>query len=344
MGYIRFLLALSVVLSHAGALPIIGRMSGGTASVQCFFMLSGFYMALVLSQNDNTLTFYRNRFSRIYSGFWIASAFAFIMSTVARDNILLRIYSAEIPWPAKALALFSNAFLFGSDLTLFVDAPATGIQFATSIPSIEHPVFWYLLIPPAWSLPVELCFYIVAPFALKSLPRMLTLLAASIAVRLWTYSAFGNVDPWGYRFMPSELAFFLAGAISFRFLPLAMKAHEIIGKVLLCMAIAMIVAFEFLPSAWVLYVCVLIGAPFVFARISLHGAATDKSLGEVSYMLYLCHMAVIAYVPAITGRLPITVYLIISVCVAFVLDRYARRLDRWLRNVSLTGFSKSRSV
>ncbi|WP_312944097.1 acyltransferase [Agrobacterium sp.] len=335
MGYIRFLLALSVVLAHAGSLPVIGRMSGGEASVQCFFMLSGFYMALVLSKNDDTLTFYRNRFSRIYSGFWVASLFAFFMSTIAKDNILLRIYSAEIPWSAKALVLFSNTFLFGSDLTVFVDAPASGLQFASSIASIEHPVFWYLLIPPAWSLPVELCFYVLAPFALKSMRRILVLLAASITIRLWTYSEFGNVDPWEYRFMPSELAFFLAGAISFRFLPYANKMPQIFGELGLAVALSLIVAFEALPSAWLLHAGILFTTPLIFAHVSMFGSKQDKSLGEVSYMVYLCHMAIIAYLPAITGRLPVAISIIISVCVAFALHQAASHLDRWMRTVPL---------
>ncbi|MGV4796113.1 acyltransferase family protein [Rhizobium sp. F40D2] len=343
MGYIRFLLALSVVLSHAGGLQIIGRMAGGEASVQCFFMLSGFYMALVLAGNDDKATFYRNRFSRIFSGFWVASAFALVMSALAHDNILIRIYRADLPLSAKALSLFSNAFLFGSDIALFVDAPLGGLQFSPSLSSMTHPVFWYSLIPPAWSLPVELCFYLLAPYALRSMPRMLALLCASIAIRLWTYSAFGTVEPWGYRFMPSELAFFLIGAISFRLVPSATALPKLVGKLAMFTAIGLVVAFEALPSPWMLYVGVLVATPLIFAHVSLDGSRADRILGDVSYMIYLCHMAVIAYLPAIVGRPPISLAVIIAIGIAFALHRVAHPLDKWMRTVSCTAIEDPRS-
>jgi len=44
MGVLRLLLAVSVMLCHAGL-----QLVDGVTSVRTFFMLSGFYMALVLS-------------------------------------------------------------------------------------------------------------------------------------------------------------------------------------------------------------------------------------------------------------------------------------------------------
>lgn len=49
MGCLRLLLALSVVIGHTS--PIFGiRLVSGAAAVETFFMISGFYMALVINE------------------------------------------------------------------------------------------------------------------------------------------------------------------------------------------------------------------------------------------------------------------------------------------------------
>lgn len=52
MGLIRILLAISVIASHSDALFGFNFVGGGLA-VQAFFMISGFYMALILSGKYN---------------------------------------------------------------------------------------------------------------------------------------------------------------------------------------------------------------------------------------------------------------------------------------------------
>lgn len=49
MGIIRLLLAAAVVLGHSS--PIFGQtLGGGVLAVNCFFVISGFYMAMVLQK------------------------------------------------------------------------------------------------------------------------------------------------------------------------------------------------------------------------------------------------------------------------------------------------------
>ena len=69
MGTFRFILALSVLASHVGPIPNFYPPSGAI-SVQAFFVVSGFYMALVLTEKytgpNQTSLFLTNRFLRIY--------------------------------------------------------------------------------------------------------------------------------------------------------------------------------------------------------------------------------------------------------------------------------------
>jgi peptidoglycan/LPS O-acetylase OafA/YrhL len=51
MGLFPLLLAISVILAHStGTMPFVQGLVDGPAAVQCFFMLSGFYMTLVLHE------------------------------------------------------------------------------------------------------------------------------------------------------------------------------------------------------------------------------------------------------------------------------------------------------
>src|ERR1017187_7738113 len=59
MGILRMLLAISVLASHLHGKSIFGfRLIYGNLAVQCFFMISGFYMALVLNEKYTRRTDY----------------------------------------------------------------------------------------------------------------------------------------------------------------------------------------------------------------------------------------------------------------------------------------------
>ena len=75
MGLLRLLLAISVITTHCG--PCLGFSPlGGVEAVQTFFMISGFYMAMILTEKYRGPGSYRsfliNRFLRIYPLYWIA--------------------------------------------------------------------------------------------------------------------------------------------------------------------------------------------------------------------------------------------------------------------------------
>ncbi|MDH6355821.1 peptidoglycan/LPS O-acetylase OafA/YrhL [Dysgonomonas sp. PH5-45] len=73
MGIIRLLLAISVVINHSTA--IFGcRLVGGAVAVQAFYIISGFYMAMILTEKyvgkGSYKLFISNRFLRLYPIYW----------------------------------------------------------------------------------------------------------------------------------------------------------------------------------------------------------------------------------------------------------------------------------
>ena len=76
MGTIRFLLAISVLISHLHIQEIKYFLNNGSDSVQLFFIISGFYMFMILKNKYSKIKnayfyFISNRFLRIYPIYYI---------------------------------------------------------------------------------------------------------------------------------------------------------------------------------------------------------------------------------------------------------------------------------
>ena len=88
MGLLRLLLAFSVVIAHTS--PVFGYVGIGGQAVPAFFIISGFYMNLVLSRKymlcDNGIrTFYFNRFIRIFPIYWSCLLLAIFWALLPQD-------------------------------------------------------------------------------------------------------------------------------------------------------------------------------------------------------------------------------------------------------------------
>ena len=77
----------------------------------------------------------------------------------------------------------------------------------------------FLLVLQAWTLGLELSFYLIAPFIVRRSFLLVLLFAGSLCGRLFAIvSGFGLSDPWTYRFFPFELALFIGGVFSHQLL------------------------------------------------------------------------------------------------------------------------------
>lgn len=331
MGSLRLLLAISVVCVHVGGLPLVGTLVGGVAAVEAFFVLSGFYMALVLHERYSEVgDFYRSRFARIFSGYWVTLAFVMAIGALNGRNLFSAIAATDWDFASKALMFCANLMLVGSDTMLFSYPGSHGLTFT---PHFGHePIMLYLFhyIPQAWSIPVELWFYAMAPFIVRSLPRIVCLGVLGLAVRWWTYDAFGSVDPWTYRFFPSELTFFMLGAASYHLYRLIGPSFgiRIAGHVLLAATVCfMLVHGPIVGTAWAFCVFLALSIPFMFSATS--SSPIDRFMGDLSYLVYLNHIAVF-YLLAPWSRNPMLAVAGSIMC-AYLLQRLATPLERWLR-------------
>ena len=118
MGLVRFLLAMAVLLAHLPT-ATVQFIHGGTA-VQAFFVVSGFYMALILDgKYDDRRLFYSNRLLRLAPAYFamlliaLVVLLAFEMTATATMDNHRDLYAN----PLSAIVLvFENIFVVGQHL------------------------------------------------------------------------------------------------------------------------------------------------------------------------------------------------------------------------------------
>lgn len=302
MGFLRTLLALSVVLDHLGG-SYADQLVGGRLAVQLFYVISGFLISFVLTATDHYQgavgKFYANRFLRLFP-IYLAVAAMTLMAHMLSGGAFFRFYDA-LPFSAELFLVLSNIFIMGQDWLMFFGIQNSALAFTGSFAHSEVPLYQGLLVPQAWTLGVEMSFYLVAPFVLGSPRRLLVLLAASLALRgVLIATGIGLSDPWTYRFFPTELALFLIGSLSHQVLLPRMKAWTLRVNRLPELGTAALFVYSLLhfsigmnPTvrdglAVMLFAALL---PLAFLFQSRH--RLDKAIGELSYPIYICHTLVI---------------------------------------------------
>lgn len=303
MGTVRTLLAIAVVFSHCYGFMFVG----GRLAVQMFYAISGFLISYILIEARAYATarsFYANRCLRLFPIYWLVAAVALAMNgleyAVTGSNAWLGVLRDIDPLGRIAL-LVSNVTLFGQDWIMFTAVHDGAIGLSTNFRESEIEVWKGLLVPQAWTLGVELSFYLVAPLILHRRVLLIGLLLGSLVLRgVLIKLGFGGIDPWTYRFFPTELALFLIGALSHQLLApryARLPATRLDrASVVATAGIGVYIAvFAALPMRS-LQTLLLLGGfvlvlPLLFRFQSRH--RWDRWIGELSYPIYIAHLAVI---------------------------------------------------
>ena len=317
MGFLRVLLAIAVVLDHLGGL-FRYKITGGVVAVQLFFVISGFYMAMVLSEKYNPISgkknFWISRGMRIYVTYFSALVLVLCLEGgayfIARHGFFQYWHSHGdfLSGIQKVLMGVSVFTIFGQDAWVYFRLGIDNLSVNLQGPPDVNLVYM-LPMPQAWSVSLELMFYALAPFLIRlSTSKLIILALAALALRcISNFAGYGN-DPWSYRFFPFELTLFLMGMLSFRlsgFFAKKMPAPKYVSLALiaLCLLVQPIVALtrsvgldDVVPH-FVIYIYAMLALPALFAITKDNGL--DKIVSEFSYPIYLVHFSVIHLVDAI---------------------------------------------
>jgi peptidoglycan/LPS O-acetylase OafA/YrhL len=290
MGTLRFLLALSVAYGHLAKLP---SFPSSDVAVQSFFVISGFYMALVLNEKygpGSYWLFISNRMLRL----WPAYAVVLILSLAIADN-WRSIFA--LSWFDAVFFIGSQILIVGQDLYLFLFVSNGTLAFTAHYTEVSSPLYTLAPIPQAWTLGLEIYFYLLAPFLVRRGPLFIAaMVATSLALRMLLQGAFGlSGQPWSFRFFPSEFALFMTGSLGYYAYASKDETQRMLAKTLLpCAALLLFVALAInrwdgisrLASLSLLGL-VVVGVPKLFDATK--DTPWDKYLGELSYPIYICH-------------------------------------------------------
>jgi peptidoglycan/LPS O-acetylase OafA/YrhL len=316
MGLLRILLAICVLFQHSGS--TLGNLNWvrGTTAVEMFFVISGFYMQMILRERYTPERlgpryvgiFYLARYSRLLPAYFaclvltilIAFAYQFVRGT---PNQMLQTWSAisDLPPVLQNLCLsvwvvLTNITMFFQDLGLVLSVRDGVAHFTAHRLTTDLYVNSSLAIPQAWSLGVELTFYAVAPFLLRLRNSMLLwLLFVALFVKLYGIYL-DHLDDLPYRATPFVMVDFMAGALAYRFqqqlVPAKLLRSSFASWFAYLLVIILVSAFPATdgPAALMMVGLMTLALPTIFAATRHY--RLDNSIGELSYPFYIFHLLV----------------------------------------------------
>lgn len=311
MGLIRFLLAISVLIAHS--YPIFGlKLLGGEGAVQAFYIISGFYMSFILNEkyignNGSYKLFITNRLLRLYPAYWVVLLLAVVVAfiTLIQSNGAdfgklqpYKEYAAYMNPISLIFLVLTNLLMIFQDTVMFLGLDTSNgfLFFTTNFRLTDPPLYGFLLVPQAWTIGLEIVFYLIVPFLAKKKWWIIgVLILASVLLRLFLYQNGLKHDPWTYRFFPTEIVFFLLGILSYKTYRKVQKFKP--NTALLYTLFGLILCFTILfdritmPGKSYMYLVTFSACmPFIF--ILSKKWKYDRYLGELSYPIYIAHLLV----------------------------------------------------
>lgn len=309
-GIYRLILALLVVRHH-----YVEHELAGPVGVFGFFCLSGFLMTKVVNEvyGDGLAgiaRFVTNRTLRIYPAYWAAIAVSALVVATIPDAALE--ISKNFRWPDS---LFSDLVIFG------------------------HVALTPSLSPPAWSLAVELVFYLLIGLGLGRSRALCHLwLAVSLGITLVAMLDGARMAWFIYSLYAGSLPF-AAGACLYhwrdRLPPVPNWAFATACAVMLTIALLV-------PrgggAIGLLQLCVIGSLVVVAALARLRPNAYDSALGEFAYPVFLLNYPAGAIAIALTGSagafsdlLGVAITFALSGAVILLIERPVQALRAKLR-------------
>jgi peptidoglycan/LPS O-acetylase OafA/YrhL len=285
-GIFRLFLAIAVILQHAGVSAL------GAWAVDVFFVLSGYWVCRMWQEKYRmrphaVLTFFGSRFWRLWPTF------------VVCNLIALAVFARFSPcWGAEA-AIMSHPTWIARTLAIV----SSGSQFD--------------LVPPMWSLDIEMQFYLLLPLLAWLVARIFGLPAVWRQILL--IAAFGGLAAFfvqqppieGHlRLLPNFLGFFLLGMIAFfsGWAPsrrIGLGSAALVAGVLLVMMCAPYWRTLLSPEAArtsqvALHIrntvfcgaLAVLAAPYALFTATQPSPTLDRHFGNISYVVYLFHFPV----------------------------------------------------
>ena len=309
---LRGLLAWTVVISHilfvSGCFNQIVRRVAifqdlAESAVDVFMLLSGFAITHVLWHRPPVSRYFLRRTLRIAPAYYVALLAGIFLNSLLADNLHRLPAAAVAPSYLQICAIGSER--------LSLDAPLHFLFLHGVIPAATLPALPYTLLGVAWSLSLEVQFYLIAPAVFAVCRRWraawVTLL---ILVAVPTLYAGKIMSVFSNAFLPAKAAFFVVGGLSFFAVTRPGPPWRAgLWSLLPCLALAFLwwrgtgrVNEALLaPIVWCLVIVAVRFDRFSWLRAWFNSRPLQL-LGRISYSTYLFHAPVIILLQAAIWR------------------------------------------
>ncbi|WP_343734021.1 acyltransferase [Acidovorax sp.] len=282
LGSLRFFLALFVVIGHLTE-GVHFFSHWGVFAVFGFYVISGYLITLILNEiySFRLSAFVFNRFLRLFPIYYVVATATLIALTLSSGaNTFHAAWTIQTRW----MDIFGNFLIIPFE---FYDSS-------------------FRLVPPTWSVAVELVNYLIL-WLIVARSRTLTFLIFSIVCLYHISSLFGGAD-WGRRYSPYYAALlpFSAGSLLYFFKDSVDAIHPqwrtYISKISFASWLINLILCGFIGGLggkffnWFFYVNLLSLTAFLYLNLpSSESTPTrwwDKKLGDLAYPIFLTHWIV----------------------------------------------------
>lgn len=318
VGTLRIFLAILVALAHINMFePSLSvGLYGAMFAVRVFFLMSGFYMALVLDTRykDSILAFYKARAFRLYPVYWVTLILTVVFLVVILGQLHTFAYWAELfknprSWWLIPPVVLSNVSFFGIDVMYLsaVNTSQGSLIYYKYASASDLALHFFVLLGPAWAMATQAMFYLIAPFIMKPRRRnMAVFILFSLALfyvplflglpvlpdsrYLFTANLFlflfGYVSYLLYKSLRPHLEAFPYGFLAIPFSILLTGVYAYYYPSISACKDGMLITWAFLEPVFIVVLGFFI--PFMF--VATKDIRWDRTIGELAYPIYVIHI------------------------------------------------------
>ena len=284
----------------------------GAEFVILFFVLSGFSIAHSLRQNSEPKGFYLRRFIRLYPTYLIGILWAIVVF------LIVKYMAPGIYYEAVETRLSMQEFFHN-----FIALPNM-VKNLLYLPQNNFMTIQY------WSFPLEVIFYLLAPFAIRKLRwyGIITVVLYLIGWYLRSYNYYHiHHEPIAFQFTFDYGIYFLVGITFYKYKDILLRTYKL-NKAFIF--ISLFILFEVLVYTksyiWaqehnkitglvmMLFSYIIL---FGFLKYDIHIKVLEK-IGVYSYTLYVTHLATVHIVNSFTYYFGIGFYTIDNLFIWYI--------------------------